>query len=381
MTVNKLPVTSVAACRKKYITGIVATLSGLAVRPLRTEPSPCALVRLAAHQYRAPRRSKTLLRVFLGATHGLAVMVAGDLPLAWRTFTLPAGMEGFAILSAAQTLRTQERHYGIESSLDYAMVHGRADLHERLQKEQFATDMGTRVVWHEGPALDGKTTAFGLALGCLTPNLKAFDLSRSLKSRPSLWEIFPWWDLAFTTVLVVFMALVLGAHSMKLDEAYVAVRAQSSQHKCLASADLGGLQKEKKGLEEKIDAVRKFLDSRILWSAYTRDISIRLPPNVVLNSLEGKSPLDGGGRNAAKRAFSLRATAPLAQDGVTPRDIDTFLNALRNHPLFRRDFGSAELAEITRSQGNGKDGAAAAFTIVCVPNAAGPSPGGKKEAK
>ena len=64
-----------------------------------------------------------------------------------------------------------------------------------------------------------------------------------------------------------------------------------------------------------------------------RDVSVRLPPNVVLNSLEGKGPLDGGGRNAAKRAFSLRATAPLAQDGVTPRDIDTFLSALRNHPL------------------------------------------------
>ena len=164
-TVNKLPVTSVAACRKKYITGIVATLSGLGVRPLRTEPSPCALVRLAAHQYRAPRRSKTLFRVFLGATHGLAVMVAGDLPLAWRTFTLPAGMEGFAILSAARTLRTQERHYGIESSVDYAMVHGRADLHERLQKEQFATDMGTRVVWHEGPALDGKTDGIRIGHG------------------------------------------------------------------------------------------------------------------------------------------------------------------------------------------------------------------------
>ena len=163
-------------------------------------------------------------------------------------------------------------------------------------------------------------------------------MSKSLKSRPSLGEIFPWWDLAFTTVLVVVMALVLGAHSMKLDEAYVAVRAQSSQHKCLASANLDGLQKEKKGLEGKIDAVRKFLDSRILWSAYTRDLSIRLPPNVVLNSWEGKSPLAGSGRNAAKRAFSLRARAPLAQDGVTPRDIDAFLGALRNHPALQARF-------------------------------------------
>ena len=179
--------------------------------------------------------------------------------------------------------RTQGRHYGIESSLDYAMVHGRADLHERLAERAIrhghgnARDLARRAGagWQSRRHSDWR-------LGCLTPNLKAFDLSRSLKSRPSIWEIFPWWDLGFTAILVAFMALVLGAHSMKLDETYGEVQAQNSQHKCLASADLAGLQREKKELEGKIDAVRKFLDSRILWSAYLRDISIRLPPNVVL---------------------------------------------------------------------------------------------------
>jgi hypothetical protein len=380
--VNKLPVASVAACRRKYLAGIVATLSGLGVRPFRAEPAPSALVRMAASQYRTPHRSKMLLRVFLGATQGLAVAVAGRLPLAWRTFTLLANMEGFAIISAARTLGTQGRHYGIESPWDYVIVHGRPDLHERLQQAQFATQIGTRVVWHEGPALDGKAVGFGLALGCLTPSPKAFDLSRTLKSRPSLWEIFPWWDLAFTSALVILMGLVLGAHSVKLNEAYVGVRVQSSQHKCLASADPKRLQDEKKTLEDKIAVVRKFLDSRISWSAHTRDISTRLPPNVALDAFEAKSPLDCGGRTP-KKAFSLRATAPPSQDGVTPREIDTFLNALRNHPLFKRDFGSAELTDITRSQTFGKGGpAGATFTIICVPSAPGPAPnpkgGGKK---
>ena len=249
------------------------------------------------------------------------------------------------------------------------MVHGRADLHERLQKEQFATDMGTRVIWHDGPAWMGRPMAFGLALGCLTPNLKAFDLSRSLKSRPSIWEIFPWWDLGVCgRAWSPSWRLVLGAHSMKLDETYAVVRAQSSQHKCLARRTRAGLEKEKKELEEKIEAVRKFLDSRILWSAYLRDISIRLPPNVVLELVRtGRDPWTAVGGGAAERAFSLRATAPLAQDGVTPRDIDAFLSALRNHPLFRRDFASAELTGIKRSQGSRTVTAGATFTIVCVP--------------
>jgi hypothetical protein len=382
--VNRQPVTSVAACRRKYIASIVATLHGLRVRPFRAEPGPIALIRTAANQHRAPRRSKLLLSVFLGDTQGLAVVVSAGLPLAWRTFALRARMEGLAIMSMARTLGTQARNYGIETSWDYVVIHGRPDLHERLQQEQFATQIGTRVVWHEGPALDGKAMASGLAFGCLTPCHKAFDLSKTLKSRPSLWEVFPWWDLAFAGGLVFLMGVVLGARSMKLDESYLGIRVQSSQHKCLTAPDTKRLQNEKKDLEEKIAVVQKFLDTRVAWSAYLRDISTRLPANIVLDSLEGKSPLDCGGRTP-KKAFALRATVPPAKDGSTPREIDTFLNALRNHPLFRRDFGSPELTDITRSQAFGKTGpAGASFTIVCVPSAAGPVRDvkvGKKETK
>ncbi len=125
---SKAPVTSVAACRKKYMAGIVATLTALGIRPYRAEPSPCALVRLAAQQHHFPRRAKTILCVFLNATHGLAVVVAGGMPLAWRNFVLPAHAEGPAILSAARTLRTQHSYYGIESALDFAILYGRGDL-------------------------------------------------------------------------------------------------------------------------------------------------------------------------------------------------------------------------------------------------------------
>jgi hypothetical protein len=385
--VHKAPVASVAACRKKYLTGVVATLGRLGVRPFRAEPSPYALIRLAAKRHPAPRRSKTVLRVFLGATQGLAALVAGGLPLAWRTFTLPAGAEGSAILSVARALRTQERHYGIESSPDYAMIHGRADLHERLQQEEFATGMGTRVLWHGEPAFDGASMAMGLALGCLEPNGRAFDLSRSLKSRASIGDIFPWGDLAFTSALVLCMGLVLGVYAMKLDESYARVQAKSSQHKCLASADLGRLQKETEDVKQKVQAVRTFLDSRILWSAYAHDISTRLPANAVLIAFDAQCGLEGGGKGAPKKSLKLRATAPFGQGGMTPRDIDAFLVALRNDRLLTRDFPSVELTDISRAQTRGKEASGAGFTIVCLPNAKGAASlpqggaGGKKGPK
>ncbi len=225
---NKSLVTSVAACRRKYMAGMVATLIAMGIRPYRAEPSPCALVRLAAQQHHFPRRSKTVLCVFLNAGQGLAVVVAGGMPLAWRNFILPARAEGPAILSAARTLRTQHSYYGIESSLDFAMLYGRGDLKERLLQEEFPTNMETRVVWHDGPALDNAAMAQGVALGCLAQNLKAFDLSRALKPRASIREIFPWGELAFEILLIAGMGGILGARSMMLDDAYGAVRVEST---------------------------------------------------------------------------------------------------------------------------------------------------------
>jgi hypothetical protein len=360
--VNKLPVAHLAACRRKYMTGVVAILSQLSVRPFRSEPSACALVRLAEQQHRSPRRSKTVLRVFLGAAQGLAVVVSGGLPLAWKPFTLPAYEEGFAILSAARGLAIQQTHYGIETALDYAMIHGRADLHERLQKEGLPSEIGTRVIWHEGPTLDGAATALGLALGCASQDIKAFDLSRSLKSRAPIKEIFPWKELGFAAGLIGCMGAVLSMHAMKLQESYVALRAENSQHVCLASAEPDRLERDKKVMEDKVGAVRGFLESRISWTAYTRDISARLPANAVLSGFNGRSPLDPKGKAAC--GFQLRGTALLSKNGSIPYEVDAFLGAIPNDPLWKRDF-SPIVTDIKLPLDSKKELAEVEFTINC----------------
>ena len=322
---NKARVTSVAACRKKYMAGIVATLTESGIRPYRSEPSPCALVRLAAQQHRFPRRSKTILCVFLNATQGLAVVVAGGMPLAWRNFLLPAHAEGPAILSAARTLRTQHSYYGIESALDFAILHGRSDLQEQLQREEFPTNMGTRVVWHDGPALDNAAVAQGLALGCLTPGIQAFDLSRALKPRPSIREIFPWGELAFEALMIGTMAGILGARSMGLDDAYATVHRESARHACLKSANQRKLEAEKKDLLAKVDAVDKFLNTRILWSRYAQDLSARLPVGTMIESFDGSCELEGSGKKGAgggggKKLLTLRHLPLQARRFDPPRD-------------------------------------------------------------
>lgn len=368
--VRKSPVASIVACRKKYVAGVVAALGRLGVRPVRAEPSPCALVRTAVAQRKYPRRSKTTLCVFLGATQGLAAVVAGSHPLAWKTFALPAGAEGAAILSAARTLQTQGKNYGVESSLEHVVIHGRADLHERLQQERLPSELSIRIVWQDGPALDGAAMAYGLAMGCLNQNAKAFDLSRQMKTRASIWEIFPWWDLAYASLLVAWLGTTLFAHSMKLEASYMAVRTQSSSHKHLNTGESKNLAKQTENLAKKVEAVYKYLDSRILWTEYTRDVSARLPANAVLRTFTGKWILESGraGRKS-KKSFLVHAVVPQAADGSTPREIDEYLEELRNNPLLQRDFGSVQLTDIKRSMSRDRRSTVAAFTVVCLPKA------------
>ena len=316
---NKSPVASVAACRKKYIDG-----RGGGAGPVGRAAVPGRAVALRAGaagraQHRFPRRSKTVLCVFLGAGQGLAVMVSGGLPLAWKSFSLPAGAKVRRFFPRPAPCGSSNGTTASKPSPEYAIIHGRPDLHERLQQEQFPSNMETRVLWREGPELDAAATAFGLALGCLAQNAKAFDLSRSLKARPSLWEIFPWGDLAFTAVLVACAGLFLGAHATKLDDSYATATAQSSRYKCLSSAEPGSLEQETKDLEKKIEAVRKFLDTRILWTSYTADLSARLPANAVLNHFDAHCGLDIGGRAAGRNRPSPRGQRSLWPTTAPPR--------------------------------------------------------------
>ena len=367
---SKTPSASVVACRKKYMVGIVSALKDLGVRPVRVEPSPCSLVRTAMAHRKYPHRAKTVLCVFLGDDQGVAAVVSGGRPLAWKAFALPRGGEGAAILSAIRTLETQGKNYGLEWSLEYAAIHGRPDLHERMQEEQLPTKINVRVIWQEGPALAGTAIAFGTAAGCLDRDAKTFDLSRHIKSRPSIMDIFPWWDFSYATLLVVWLALSLYTHSVKLEEEYLAVQMQSSNHKCLCLGDLKNLAKDTEDLEDRVEVVYDYLDSRIQWTEHMGDIIRRLPREVGLGSFKGEWIMQTGGRRGkrARKSMLLKATAPQSADDAAPLAIDDFLNELRNDPFLKKKFGLVELTDISRSLSRDKKTSVAAFTLLCLPD-------------
>lgn len=368
---DKRQVASIVSCDRKYLARLLDSLKQCGVRPHRAEPAPCALLRTAAHRHRAGRNTKVALRLFLSDTQGLAVLVANNLPLVWRSVSLPRGDEASALLSVNRSLETMGRLCGVESPLDVVMLHGRPDLARLLDVDWLEEQMGVPIKWFEGPALDDSEVASGLALGCLRDNESAFDLSRSLKPRASLWELFPLREAVLQAAVLLCMAVLFGMRYGSLNRSYLAAQAQNAQHPWMASLQTAQLEKEKRELQQKVGAIQRFLDSRISWTSYARDLGGCLPANAFLTSFQGVSELASGSKKGAaakpKKSLVLRGAASIPQDGSMPHEIDRFLDTLREHPLLKRDFPMVELADLKQSRHASDGTAVALFTVMCLP--------------
>jgi hypothetical protein len=375
---DKRMVASIASCDQKYLTELLGSLGQCGVRPHRAEPAPCALLRVAASKHRSGRNAKVVLRLILGETQALALLVANNLPLVWRSFSLPRGDEGSALLSVSRSLQTMSRLCGVESPLDAVIVHGRPDLPRLLGADWVQQEMGARVKWCDGPALDDSQVAFGLALGCLRDFPLAFDLARSLKPRASLQDVFPLRQAVLQAALLVGMTVLLATRSASLNDSYLGAQAENAQHPWMASLQTSQLGREKTQLLQKVAAVHRFLNTRITWTCYGRELAACLPAHAFLTSFQGVSELGLGGTQAGKakpkKSLVLHGAASIPQDGSMPREIDRFLDRLREHPKLKRDFPVVELAGLKQARRTGDDTPVAFFTVVCVPKTAKGTP-------
>lgn len=368
---------SIASCRRKFLASLLSAFTDSKVVPFRAEPAPSALFRIANSKYRAPRRAKTVLRIMMGTEQGLAILAVGSQPLVWRYFTLPQGSEKTAIISTTRTLQTLSKPCGIEAEIDVLIVHGRPDLKASIENEQTQDEIGIPIQWCDNPILDDSEVAYGLALGCLMPGIEAYDLARSLKPPRSLLEIFPWGELGLQTALIAFMGMFLSERASTLGDSYRAVRREIAGYSWLKATPETQLEKERKDLEQRVESVRKFLDSRIVWTSYFHDIPARLPANASINGFDGMSEMELMGKKKdigkkLKKSFILRLAAPITNNGTMPHEIDKFLDSLREHPLLKKDFPIVELVDLKWYQPFQGAKPNAYFTVMCLPKVAKP---------
>lgn len=356
---------SIVACRKKYLAGVLAATESAGIEPCAVEPSPCALLRDASRRLRPPGRCKAFIRVVLGADQGLAVLTAAPAtPLMWRAFDLPGGGEATAIRAAVASLASLGRFCGQEGEVDAVLVHGRAVLGPLAEVVDPEAMPGVKVLRHDAPDLDEATVATGLAEGP-GPGVAAFNLIRSLGRGLSMRDIFPWGQALLQAALLV--AASLFAHN-RLGDARAearAARAEDARYAWAARISTDKLKEERRDLEQKAEALRTYLSTRVVWTAFARDMAARLGPAITLTSFQGTAELEGG-KSKAKRFLSLKFSAPTSRAGAMPKEIDAFLRALRADPLLKRDFPEIEMGDLRFTPSPG-GAAAATFSVTCQP--------------
>ena len=122
-------------------------------------------------------------------------------------------------------------------------------------------------------------------------------------------------------------------------------RAEDARYAWAAKVPTAKLQDEKKDLEQRAEALRTFLSTRVLWTAHARDMAARLGPAIVLTSFQGAAELEGG-KGKAKQSLALKLSAPIKKAGAMPEEIDGFLRTLRDDPLLKRDFPEIEMGDL-----------------------------------
>jgi len=365
---------SVAACRKQLAEELHSALKEAGVANYRLEPAPWALSHAAERHGRTPRKWKTVIRVLLAKTGGLALLVCEDQAVLWRRFNLSQGEEAVRVASAARSLQVHAMQ-----SLGVRDVNGvvlQGFVPDGLV-EQVGEYLGIPVMsagcdsrkQSSGEALDDEMYSESLAFSAKRERIDSMDLLRSMRPPPSLREIMPWKLAGLVLLLTGCMAFMLWDKSSSLEGECESLRRQNASRGWAAKLTTQAINKEQSALAAETTAVFKFLSTRIIWSDYLRDLPTRLPGNACLSDVSAANEMKEMSKKKVQRkinrSLTLRGMTRFSDRGTAPREIDAFLESLRSVDLLKRDFPLVELAEIKwRRDGNSE---VALFTIIAMP--------------
>jgi Tfp pilus assembly protein PilN len=166
-------------------------------------------------------------------------------------------------------------------------------------------------------------------------------------------------------VLAAFLWQTLSA----LGAETASLKRQNLSHAWAVKKKTPELEQERKHLSDEVASVQKFLATRVIWSNYLRDLPTRLPKNSCLTGFSGTFELmQASSAKISKknnRMLTLRGIAQFQDRNSAPREIDAFLESLREVSLLKKDFPLVNLAEVRWKKDAGGD--VALFTILAMP--------------
>ena len=329
----------------------MAGLGEAKIRPHRVEPAPCGLLRAAVRCHRAPRRTKSVLRVICNRTQGprhtdVVRSAAGVAPhrIAGRRRNGRDRLRAADLAGAGEPLRN-DRAAG---TLDRPRPRRPR---RAIARSAFAGGLGVRVACCAGAGVGARRRGLRPGPGLPQPargGLRFLRLAQTAR--------LPLGHLSVgRTGAGRRLDLPHGdaaVESIREPGPYLSGR-PSRESAAPAHSPPCRWQVWKKRMR---NCGRKWRPSTSISTPASRGppTYTTSPPTCRPTShssrLLGQWDLEstGGGRGNARpnRSLVLSASIPMAPDGSMPREIDALLGILRNDPLLQRDFPKIDLAGI-----------------------------------
>ncbi len=361
---------SISATKRKIAEQVLSALEEIGIRKSRLEPAPWSLLKAADRQGKPPKKWKQAIRVLLDESNGMAMLVVDGRPVLWRRFAIGEKDPALSIASAIRTLQVHASQKLDVGNLCGVFIQG--TIAEGLLK-RVEDETGMPVMSAAGDGPTEKQYSLALAISMKKDEAPSLDLLKLLRPPPNIRDIFPWKLAALILFLGGCMAFMLWNKSTELLGQYKIARRQNASYKWARSQKTNAINKDCKVLGKEVNAVRKFVSTRIIWSNYLRDIPTRLPPDACLSNIWASCELAQMAKKKHKRrvnkSLTIRGMARFVERGGTPREIDAFLESLRSVELLKRDFPLVQLAEIKwRKEGTSE---VALFTILARPRKKG----------
>lgn len=358
---------TLAACRRQLAEQLYTSVRELGIQSARLQPGPLSLSSPKKQLPRQCKSWKTTIRVYLNATGGLAVLMIEGRTVLWREFAYTAEQRLKILISAARTLMAYATTSLSNPTIDGIILQG--DNADELAKK-ITEEAGFQTATVQAEGFTDTLCSYGLALSAKkNDDHTGLDLFRTLRDAPTILDMFPWKHAVAVVIMVLCMGFMMWQKSADLIGKYNVLVKQNESYEWTDGMRTGEISNERKLLLSEVQAVSKFISTRIIWSDYLSDLPTRLPTNACLsniwavNELKEMSKKKQGRR--VKKSLTMRGVTKFGSGVVAPQEIESFLESLRNVDLLERDFPQIQLAEIKwRREGESE---IAMFTVIALP--------------
>lgn len=347
-----------SACEREFARDVLGGLSKVKPNLLRMEPAPLALNAYAAAQARGPRKWRTVVRVLLDGSHGLAILAHGKLALAWRPFQFESGEEAAEMASVIRGLRAFARSE-LDLGIDGVLVH--VGEHDEKLTEDCEEHCGIQTEVLPRVGLDAETVAAGLGMAGLNAKSQSPDLLTKLKPPPTLRDVFPYGVAAMLLMVVLGSGYLLSEEADGVERRIRGTDRQSRKDAKAAKVKRAHLKKRHKELALENDMVYGFIQERVFWAPIFRDLSTRLPDTTMLFGLRGRDSFSMPSTTKTKikvkatKEILLQGTVRIPKGQAAPEEVTALLESLAKSEAITRVFPRVDGANVMRKPGPDKD--------------------------